>query len=146
MSTDREEFEQAVLACEPIPGGMTDLRKTGDKYKDARMQWVFELWQKAREGKKPEPDKVRTLFDGLAPEGVPKPEVLAILEEALEEAKKGNVESLAIAYVRFSGGTTTNWENAQNTLRAIGAVSHLLARMNLDLIQACVVSEAELDA
>lgn len=88
-------------------------------------------------------DKVSPLFSGLSPEGVPKPEVIAILEEALKEAKAGNVESLAVAYVRFSGGTTTNWENSQNTLRAIGAVSHLLTRMNLELVQVCVSKELE---
>jgi len=89
--------------------------------------------------------KVAPLFEGLSPEGVPKPRIVAILEEALKEAKAGNVESLAIAYPRFSGGTTTDWENAQNTLRSIGAVSHLLARMNLDLIQTCIITEVEND-
>lgn len=257
MNTDREEFERAVLALSSGPRTQPDFRLAGEEYKDALIQWAYEIWRKARcsvpehtaqaifehlhpdskwhkvdmeikdryrqlaesgqsapaspvpysairklmsnwddlatgesldvdavrawldscgaphqctsedawnckyckksetceaardqrnFAEKPQaPSKVAPLFEGLSPEGVPKPRIVAILEEALKEAKAGNVESLAIAYPCFSGATTTDWENTQNTLRSIGAVSHLLARMNLDLIRACAITGVEND-
>ncbi|KJU81005.1 hypothetical protein N619_01185 [Ectopseudomonas oleovorans] len=80
-------------------------------------------------------ENVKTMFANVSPEGVAKPAIIKILESALEEARAGRLESIAIAYTRFDGNTVTNWENTQGSLKAIGAVSHLLHRMNRELAQ-----------
>lgn len=59
--------------------------------------------------------------------------IIAILEEALLKAQRGELSSAAVAFVHRDGVVGWNWSEAPNTSTLIGAIE----RMKADLIRHC---------
>jgi hypothetical protein len=58
-------------------------------------------------------------------------DVLAILEEALERAKKGEVKAVAIAEVCHDGSTVHSWSKGDGLSALQGAIFRMLYRLNV---------------
>lgn len=61
--------------------------------------------------------------------------VISTLEEAIEQARKGELSSVAIAVVYRSGVTSCSWSKAASVSLLIGAVARLQARLQARLIR-----------
>ena len=63
------------------------------------------------------------------PEGEPVPVAIALLEELLEMAKRGDVRSLAVAWTDNTPVVFTKWAHNHEYFKLQGAVAQLLHRM-----------------
>lgn len=70
--------------------------------------------------------EVRLLPGGSAPGHIPSPDVIRLLEDILEQARRGEVVSLGIVTVNPAGTYTTGWECANGTRFALFAGAHNL--------------------
>lgn len=67
-----------------------------------------------------------SLYGQVIP-GVPVPEIVELLREALSEAERGELQSVAVTLCRLDGSSRTDWASTQSPdVRLIG-VANLLA-------------------
>lgn len=64
-----------------------------------------------------------------ADDGTPEPAVIELLEKLLADAKRGNIQAIAIAGVRVGGLTTQAWEQGDGPNRhpLMASISYLQA-------------------
>lgn len=67
IEDERESFEREVLCLAGSGRLQPDLRRSGDEYKDASMQWAFDLWKaRAALSAPPAADKLRDAVTALS--------------------------------------------------------------------------------
>lgn len=64
--------------------------------------------------------------------GEPNPKVVALLEEVLEQARKGEITAVAIATLAPDGCADSNWAHQAEYFSLIGAVARLQHRLLSD--------------
>lgn len=71
--------------------------------------------------------EIKLLPGGSAAPHMPDPSVISLLEDALEQAKRGEVVAAAIVLARPNYGYTTNWANSGANRFTLFAGAHRLA-------------------
>lgn len=64
--------------------------------------------------------------------GEPNPQVVALLEKALDEARKGEISAVAIATLSPDGCSYSEWAHKADYYALLGAVARLQQRLVCD--------------
>ena len=66
----------------------------------------------------------------------PAPDLIATLERALEQARAGDLSSVALAFVHRDGAVSAEWSTLPSRPAMLGSISRLAHRINLDADEA----------
>lgn len=73
--------------------------------------------------------KIVPLHGAAVGNGQPVPRVIAILERVLAEARRGEIDGIAVAVSRPNDEIATDWEFGTATFRLVAAADYLRAQL-----------------
>lgn len=68
---------------------------------------------------------LRPLPKGISPESAVNQSVVDMLEKHLQEARRGEIASIAMAFIRPSGKVHTAWSSTDESHKMLGAIATL---------------------